>query len=99
MVIPVLEKSLTVSSKGRVEARVLVERGVYTIVEYRDPKTMKVVEKKFKIYLRNDDGVVRGFLMIPLKGGNRYLGIEDRQPKQDLYVYNIDTDSEEPLFK
>jgi|Deesub1362A_J573_1020465.scaffolds.fasta_scaffold00003_381 hypothetical protein len=94
-----LEKSLTVSSKGRVEARVLVERGVYTIVEYRDPETMEVVEKKFKIYLRSEDGVVRGFLMIPLKGGNRYLGIEDTRPKQDLYVYNVDKGYEEPLFK
>ncbi len=93
------DKSLTVSSKGRVEVRSLVERGSYTIVEYRDPETMKTVENKFKIYLRNDRGELRGYLMIPLKGENKYLAIEDKNPKKNLYVYNVEKGTEELMFK
>ncbi len=93
------EKSLTVSSKGRVEVRSLVERGIYTIVEYRDPKTLKLLEKKFKIYLKNEDGEVKGFLLIPLKDPGKYLGFMDKNPKKELYVYNTEKESEELMFK
>ena len=95
----VSEKSLTVSSKGRVEIRSLVERGIYTIVEYRDPKTLNLVEKKFKIYLKNENSEVKGFLLIPLKDPSKYLAFMDKNPKKDVYVYDLGRDSEEPLFK
>ncbi len=93
------EKSLTVSSRGRVEVRTLVERGVYTIVEYRDPKSLKLVERKFKIYLMNENGDLKGYLLIPLRGENKYLAIEDLNPKKEMFVYNMDKEYEEPMFK
>lgn len=93
------EKSLTIGSKGKVEVRTLIERGIYTIVEYRDPKDLKLFEKKFKIYLKSQDGSIKGFLLIPLKNPGRYLAFEDKNPKKDMYVYNSISDLEEPLFE
>lgn len=92
------EKSITVSSRGRREVRILVERGIYTIVKYMDLKTGKVIEGKFKIYLRHGDEL-KGYLMIPLKEKGKYLSFEDRDVKKDAYVYNLEDDIEEPLFK
>jgi hypothetical protein len=95
-----LEKSLTTSSKGRREIRTLVERGVYAIVEYRDPETLELVEKKFKVYLKDEKGELKGFLLIPMKKGrDRFLALEDRSPKKDLYAYNMESGIEEQLFK
>jgi len=94
-----IEKSITYSSRGRMEVRSFVESGEYAMVEYRDPKTLRVVENKFKIYLKSEDGRMRGFLFIPLKGEGRYLVIEDKEVKKDLYAYIPDEDREIILFK
>lgn len=94
-----VDKSITISSRGRVEIRSFVESGEYAMVEYRDPKTLKVVEKKFKIYLKREDGVIRGFLFIPLKGEGRYLVIEDKEVKKELYAYLPEQNREIMLFK
>ncbi len=94
-----IEKSITYSSRGRMEVRTFIESGEYAMVEYRDPKTLRRVENKFKIYIKSRDGVVRGFLLIPLKGEGRYLAIEDKEVKKELYAYLPDEDREIILFK
>jgi len=92
------DKSITVSSRGRREVRTLVERGEYVIVEYRDPGSLKRIERKFKIYLRRSDGSIIGYLMVPLKQEGRFLAFEDRGKEGKLYVYNPTLDREEEIF-
>ncbi len=90
-------RSITRSSRGRLEQRILVERGVYTIVKYRDLKTGEEIGGKWKIYLKGPGGL-RGYLMIRLKDGDRYLAIPDEDVDPETYVYNEAEDREEPLF-
>ena len=91
------DRSITISSRGKKEVRILEERGTYTIVRYMDLKTGRMIEGKFKIYLKSGDKL-RGFLMIPLKDKGKYLSIEDSDVKRDAYVYNLERDDEEPIF-
>ncbi len=89
-------KSYTRSSRGKVERRILVEKGRYAIVKYLDVEKNEEVRGKFKIYL-DSGGKRRGFLMIKLKEGNRYLAIPDDDVDPELYAYNPETGMEEPI--
>ena len=91
------QKSITISSRGKPEIRVLIERGIYTKVKYVDLKSGKEIKGKFKIFLKSYDKEV-GYLMIPLKEKGKYLAFEDLDVKKDAYVYNAEADEEEPLF-
>ncbi len=64
---------LTVSKKGKVEVRKLIDRGEFVRYEYLDPKTGKKSENKVKIVLRNSKGEVEEYFIIPLKQRGRYL--------------------------
>ncbi len=90
-------KSVTISSKGKPEVRVLGERGRYCRVYYRDLSTGRDIPNKFKIYLESGGRIV-GYLFIKLKEEGKYLVFEDRNVDKDLYVYNLESDSEEPMF-
>ncbi len=91
-------KSVTKSSRGRPEGRILVKRGEFGMVKYFDLSKGRVIENKFKIYLKSKDGVV-GYLFIKLKEEGKYLVFEDKEVDKDIYVYNEDTGEEEPLFR
>ncbi|RLF48992.1 MAG: hypothetical protein DRN20_03265 [Thermoplasmata archaeon] len=61
---------LTISKKGKVEVRNLVDRGKFVMYEYLDPKTGKRSENKVKLVLLGKEK--KEFFLIPLKDG-RYL--------------------------
>ncbi len=74
---------LTVSKKGKVEVRKLIDRGEFVRYEYLDPKTGKRSENKIKIVLRNSEGKVEEYFVIPLKQHGRYLMLraENKGPR------------------
>jgi len=90
-------KSIARSSRGRLEKRVLVERGSYAIVKYIDLKTGEEIEGKRKIYLSSGERRW-GLLLIKLREGDKYLAIPDHEVDKELYVYNEDTEGEERVF-
>ncbi len=93
------EEVLTVSKRGKVEARRLVSRGEFAIVEYVDPNTMERTEDKVKLILRHGDGRVDEYFLIPIKGGGRRLMIEPKVKKGDrIMVLNPETGEAEPAI-
>lgn len=75
------EEVIAVSSKGKREVRVLLERGVYARYTYIDPETRQLVRKgKGSVWLRNEKGGLTQLFMIPLK--DKYLTIENKERRQ-----------------
>ena len=71
------EEVIAVSSRGRREARVLVERGEYCRYTYLDPQTAKLVRKgKESIWLKNERGELEQLFLIPLK--DKFLAIREK---------------------
>jgi len=64
---------LTKSKKGKVEVRSLVDRGSYVRYEYLNPETGEKSEEKIKLVLRNSDGKIEEYFIIPLKQKGRSL--------------------------
>lgn len=90
-------KSITRSSGGKPELRILDMRGRYCRVFYRNLSTGKDINNKFKIYLEIGDKVI-GYLFIKLKEEGKYLVLEDREVDKNLYVYNMEKGVDEPMF-
>ncbi len=67
------EEVITVSKRGKREARVLVDRGKYVRYEYLDPVTGKKNENKVKLVLVTEDGKQEEYFIIPLKQEGRFL--------------------------
>ncbi len=67
------EEVITVSKRGKREARVLVDRGKYVRYEYLDPVTGKKNENKVKLVLLTEDGKQEEYFIIPLKQEGRFL--------------------------
>ncbi|RLE45040.1 hypothetical protein DRJ22_05120 [Candidatus Woesearchaeota archaeon] len=70
---------LTKGKKG-IEVRSLVSRGNYVLCEYLDPETGKLADKKKKLILKDDDGKVQEYFIVPLKG-DRSLLITPKEKK------------------
>ena len=93
------EEVLTVSKRGKVEARKLVSRGEFAIIEYVDPNTLERTEDKVKLILRHGDGRVDEYFVIPTKTGSRRLMIEPKTKKGDkIMVLNPETGEAEPAL-
>ncbi|HIE37180.1 TPA: hypothetical protein EYP83_03340 [Candidatus Geothermarchaeota archaeon] len=90
-------KSITISSRGKPELRILDVRGRYCRVFYRDLSTGRDIDNKFKIYIEVDGEIV-GYLFIKLKEEGKYLVLEDRDVDRSLYVYNVEKGVDEPIF-
>jgi hypothetical protein len=76
---------LTVSKKGKVEVRSLVDRGRYIRYEYLDPETGRKTENKVKLVLIGEK--VEEYFMIPTKDGKRYL-LLPLEPKGERMVWD-----------
>jgi hypothetical protein len=76
---------LTVSKKGRVEVRNLVDRGRYIRYEYLDPETGERTENKVKLVLIGEK--VEEYFMIPTKDGKRFL-LLPVEPKGERMVWD-----------
>ncbi len=94
------ETVLTKDKKGNLEIRNLVSRGQFVMYDYRDAKTFKQVENnKKKIYLKDGEGKVTEYYIIPLKTGNRSLLISpDKSEEKPRKVWNDKTKKEDDLW-
>ncbi len=91
------QEVLTKGRKG-LEVRSLVSRGRYVLYEYRDPETLELVDKKQKLMLKDENGSVKEFFLIPLKDG-RFLMFESKKAKEPVRkVWNPKTGKAEDLW-
>ncbi len=68
------ESVITTDSKGRKEARMLIERGTYTRYTYVDPDTGNMVkEGKETVFISNTKGIKEKLFIIPIAGGKSFL--------------------------
>ena len=95
------ESVLTKDRKVNLEVRNLVSRGQFVMYDYRDIKTFKRVESnKKKLYLKDKDGKIREYYIIPLKSGNRSLLLTPENSEEKVRkIWNEKTQKEEDLWK
>lgn len=94
-----LEEAITVSRKGKRELRVLISRGRFALIEYRDPVTKERTEDKYKLVLLHEDGSVQEFFVIPTKTEGRSMLIEPKERKgKELKVWNPAKGEVEEMF-
>ena len=78
---------LTTSKKGKVEARSIVDTGVFARYEYLDPHSGQQTEKKVKFVLKNTQGeIIEEFFVIPMKGSRSLLIPVQVKGKRKLWV-------------
>jgi hypothetical protein len=82
------ESVLTRSKKGRLEVRSLDHRGSYVMCRYLDPKTMKLADTKRKLMLKDEQGKIIEYFIIPLKNANRALLITPEVEEKDRRIWN-----------
>jgi hypothetical protein len=91
------EKVLTKAKSGKIELRALDSRGGYVLCKYLDPKTLKLADKKKKLTLRDEDGNIQEYFIIPLKD-NRSLLVTGEQKEKDRKIWNEKTKKEEEMW-
>ena len=79
---------MTKSKRGKLEVRSLDHRGSYVICKYVDPKTMKLADAKRKLMLRDEQGNMREYFIIPLKDPKRALLITPEAEEKDRQLWN-----------
>jgi len=93
-------KDVLTRGKGdRLEVRTLESRGFYVICKYLDPETLKSADKKAKLSLRNENGEVNEYFIIPLKDTKRSLLVSAEKEEKERKVWNSETQTEEDLWK
>ena len=79
---------LTKGKGGKVEVRALDSHGSYIMCKYLDPKTMKPADQKRKLTLKDEDGKVLEYFIIPLKDSKRSLLITAEPEEKERQVWN-----------
>lgn len=82
------ENVLTTGKAGKIEVRTLDSRGEYVICKYLDSKTMKLADQKRKLILKDKEGMVIEYFIIPLKDPNRALLISAKTEEKERQVWN-----------
>ncbi len=80
------------------EVRALDSRGRYVLCKYLDPNTLQPTDEKRKLSLMDEEGAIREYFLIPIKGQNRRLMVEAEEPKERK-VWNPATRQEEELWE
>jgi hypothetical protein len=92
------ETVVTKSREGKVEVRALESRGSYVMCKYIDPKTMKPADRKRKLMLKDENGVISEFFIIPLKDAKRSLLLTSEPEEKDRKVWNDTKKQAEDLW-
>jgi hypothetical protein len=82
------ESVLTKGRGGKMEVRALVSRGSFVMCKYLDPKTMKPADPKRKLTLKDADGQVLEYFIIPLKDSKRSLLLTSETEEKERQVWN-----------
>ena len=91
------DQVLTRGKSGKLELRTLHSRGSFVICKYLDPATLKLADKKTKLTLKREDGIVEEYFIIPLKDPRRSLLVKSEGEEKDRRVWNQQTHQEEEL--
>ena len=84
---------------GKLEVRAVDSRGQFVLCKYLDPKTMKLADNKRKLCLKDEDGNILEYFIIPLKTKNRSLLVATDKEEKERKVWNEKTGVEEDLWK
>jgi hypothetical protein len=89
---------LTKGKGGKLELRTLDSRGSYVLCKYIDPKTMKLADQKRKLMLKDHDGKILEYFIIPLKNSNRSLLISARPEEKEREIWNDELGKTEEVW-
>ena len=89
---------LTKGRKGELEIRGLDHRGSYVMCKYLDPKTMSLADTKRKLVLKDEDGKISEFFIIPLKDPRRALLIATDTEEKDRQIWNDKLEKAEEIW-
>ena len=92
------ESVLTKGKKGRMEIRGLDHRGTYVMCKYLDPKTMGLADVKRKLVLKDEDGKITEYFVIPLKDPRRALLITPEVEEKERQVWNDKLEKAEEIW-
>jgi len=65
--------------------------------KYLDPVTLKLADKKAKLTLKREDGIIEEYFIIPLKDPRRSLLVKSEGEEKDRRVWNQQRQQEEEL--
>ena len=82
------EAVLTKGKGGRLEVRALDSRGSYVMCKYLNPKTMKPADMKRKLTLKDMNGAVHEYFIIPLRDSKRSLLLTAASEQKERQVWN-----------
>ena len=92
------ESVLTKDRRGSKEVRNLISKGQFVLYEYRDPKDFSLLKNGArKLYLKENEGKVLGYMIIPLKA-NKSLMVAPDKLELDKRIWNDKTKKPEELF-
>jgi hypothetical protein len=91
------DQVLTRGKSGKIELRTLHSRGSFVMCKYLDPETLKLADKKTKLTLKGEDGIVEEYFIIPLKDPRRSLLVKAEGEDKDRRIWNQQTQQEEEL--
>lgn len=90
---------LTEGKKGKLEVRSLDHRGRYIMCKYLNPKTMKLADAKRKLILKDEEGRIFEYFIIPLKDPKRALLISTETEDKDRQIWNDKVDKAEEMWR
>ena len=93
------EPVLTKGKKDKLEVRSLDHRGSYIMCKYLDPKTMKLADAKRKLTLKDEEGRVIEYFIIPLKDPKRALLISAETEEKHRQVWNDKVSKAEEMWR
>jgi hypothetical protein len=82
------ETVLTKGKGGKIEVRAVDSRGCYVICKYLDPKTLKSADPKRKLMLKDANGKVLEYFIIPLKDAKRALLLIAQSEEKERELWN-----------
>jgi hypothetical protein len=89
---------LTEGKGRRLELRTLDSRGTFVICKYLDPKTMKLADQKRKLMLKDQDGKILEYFIVPLKSPNRSLLISAKGEEKERQIWNDELGKPEEVW-
>ena len=90
---------LTKGKAGKFEVRAVDSRGSYVLCKYLDPKSMKPADKKRKLMLKDQNGKVLEFFIIPLKDAKRSLLLSAESEEKERQVWNEADEKAEEVWQ
>ena len=92
------ETVLTQGKRGKLEVRGLDHRGSYVMCKYLDPKTLSLTDNKRKLVLKDEEGEIREYFIIPMKDPKRSLLITPEKQEKDRQVWNVKLEKAEEIW-